>query len=88
VNHAGLRNDHDEPVALALVGSDDDLQCGRVQKRTASEVDHQEPLGTQIGFGAFDGLFKIFRVGDVELAEDVQRNNCVEILAYKRRAVI
>jgi hypothetical protein len=60
MNHAGLRHDDDEPVALALVRADDDLERRRVQKGTASEVDHQEPVGAQIGFGAFNGSFKIF----------------------------
>ena len=60
MNYAGLRNDHDKPVALALVGPDDDLERRRVQKGTASEVDYQEPVGAQIRFGAFNGGFKIF----------------------------
>ncbi len=88
MNHAGFRDDHDETVALALMCPDDDLQRGRVQERTAPQVDHQKALGAQIGFGAFDGGFKIFRIGDVDLAEDVQRDDSVKILAYKSRALI
>ena len=59
MNRARLRHYHDEPVALALVRPNDDLKRRRVQKSAASKVDHQEPVGAQIGFGAFYGIFKI-----------------------------
>ncbi len=88
MNHAGFRNDHNQPVALALVRADDDLERCRVQKGAASEVYHQEALGAQIRLGALNGGFKVFRVRDIELAEDVQSDDRVKILAYKSRAMI
>lgn len=88
MNDAGLRHDHDKPVALALVRSYDDLQRRRIKKGAASEVDHQKPFGAQVGFGALNGSFKIFGVSDVEFAEDVQSDDRVKILAYKSRAMI
>jgi hypothetical protein len=88
VNHAGFRDDHDEAVALALMCPNDDLQRGRVQEGAASQIDHQKALGAQIGFGALYGGLKIFRVGDVDLAGDVQCDDRVKIFAYKSRALI
>ncbi len=73
---------------MALMCPDDNLQRGRIQEGAASQVDHQEALRAQIGFGAFNGSFKIFRVGDVELAKDMQCDDRIKIFAYKSRALI
>jgi hypothetical protein len=88
VNDAGLGHDHDEPVALALVRPHDDLERGRIEKRAAAKVDHEEPVGPQIGLCAFYGGFKIFCIRNIELAENMQCDNGVEILANKSRALI
>lgn len=88
MNDARLRHDHDKPVALALMCSHDDLQRRRIEKGAASEVDHQEPFGAQVGFSGLDGGFKILGVSDIELAENVQSNDRVKILAYKSRAMV
>ncbi len=88
MNDAGFRNDDDKPVALALVRTYDDLERRRVQKSAAPQVDDQEPVGAQIRFGALNSGFKSFCVGDIELAEDVQCDDRIKILADKSRAVI
>jgi hypothetical protein len=88
VNDAGLGHDYDEPVALALVRPDDDLERGRIEKRAAPEVDHQKTIGPQIRLRALYGSFKVFGIGNVEFAEDVQCDDGIKILANKSRGVV
>ena len=66
----------------------DDLEGGGVEKRAAPEIDHQEPVAAQVRFGAFHGGFKIAGVGNIELAENVQCDDCIEIFPDKSRALI
>jgi len=88
VNDTGFGYDRDEPVAQALMRANHDLERGRVQERAAPEIDDHQTVGAQIRFGAFHRNFKIFGVGNIELAEDVERYDSVKILANKSRAVV
>ncbi len=88
MNNAGFRNDGDEPVPKALVGTHDNLERRRVEKSATPKVDHQQPVRAQIRLGAFHGGFKIFRVGNIKLAEDVQCNDRVKILTDKSCAMV
>ena len=81
-------NDRAHTIAVALMSPHDHLQRGGVDKRATSQVDDQQPVRPDVGIGAHDRIFEFFRIGDVELAEDMQNDNRIEIFADECRPMI